>query len=952
MQRARQNPSFGTAAEPLRYLAMVVCLAAVYDIAARFGLSWATVHENITVIWPPSGIVLAVFLRFGMRFWPGAFAGSLLANLATSVGFTTAAGIAAGDTLEGLVAAALLSWTGFDRRLARLPDMLRLVVLGGLASPIVAAGIGATMLCLAGGAAWTNFGPMWTAWWLGDGLSIIVLTPFLLTWSDARPASLSWRAGGEAIAIGAVIVAASAYAFGGLGGGPAHPAVAYAAFPAVLFAAVRFGPRGATASVLLATALAIWAVTVRSGTATTAASPDALTTLQVFAASLAVSALALAAALAEREQALAALRRSEAQTAKTRTLLADAVDSLRDHFLLYDADDRLVLVNKAARDWNPAFADVTRPGTHIADVARAAVKTWHLNHPDIDVEAYVQKRLAEHRNFDAVFEQKFGDRWLRIREFPTSDGGVVVVRMDITQQKEQEAALTETRNQLVSSIEALSDAFALYDAEDRLVLCNSKYKEVYAISADLFVPGARFEDIIREGARRGQYAGADGRVDEFVAERMAAHRDPTGTIEQRLADGRWLRVAERRMPSGHTVGIRTDITELKTAIAALQQSEAKASKAHALLVDALESIDDGFLLWDANDRLVLFNNAIRRMIPDQADFLAPGISFAELVERRVRAGHVVEAIGREDEFLRERVARHQGAPADAIEQTLDSGVWVRIRERRTGEGGMAVVLTDITKLKQREAELIGARSEAISANRTKSEFLAMMSHELRTPLNVVIGFAEILKSQGSMLMPNKVVDYAGDIYEAGRYLLALLNDVLDLSKAEAGKMELQIGPVSVGDIVDRALRMIRERATQRQIALTAEIEPGLPMLEADERKLMQILLNLLSNAVKFTPEGGRVTVTAGCEGDERLAITVIDTGIGIAPENIEKALTAFGQVNNLMTRDQAGTGLGLPLAKRLAELHGGSLELQSKVGAGTTVTLRFPVRPARSAAVA
>jgi len=146
--------------------------------------------------------------------------------------------------------------------------------------------------------------------------------------------------------------------------------------------------------------------------------------------------------------------------------------------------------------------------------------------------------------------------------------------------------------------------------------------------------------------------------------------------------------------------------------------------------------------------------------------------------------------------------------------------------------------------------------------------------------------------------------------------------------------------------------MIRERATQRQITLTEEVEPGLPMLEADERKLMQILLNLLSNAVKFTPEGGRVTVTAASEGDDRLAIAVIDTGIGIAPENIEKALTAFGQVNNLMTRDQAGTGLGLPLAKRLTELHGGSLDLQSTVNGGTTVTLRFPVQRAKSSAVA
>src|SRR5215469_12153556 len=222
MERARTNPLFGTATQPLRYLAMVVCLAAVYDVAARFGLSWATVHENITVIWPPSGIVLAVFLRFGVRFWPGALAGSLLANLATSAGFGTAAGIAVGDTLEDLVAAVLLGWTGFDRHLARLPDILRLVVLGALVSPVIAATTGTALLCRAGPAQWSNFVPMWTAWWLGDGLSIIVLTPFLLTWTEALPTQFTSRATIETIAIGAIIMIATAYAFGGLSGQPAH----------------------------------------------------------------------------------------------------------------------------------------------------------------------------------------------------------------------------------------------------------------------------------------------------------------------------------------------------------------------------------------------------------------------------------------------------------------------------------------------------------------------------------------------------------------------------------------------------------------------------------------------------------------------------------------------------------------------------------------------------------
>ena len=948
MQRAPMNRWLGTASQPVRYLATVVFFAGAYDAAARFGLGWAAPQANVTAIWPPSGLVLAVFLRLGIRYWPAALLGSCLANFATSTGAGPAFGIAIGDTLEGIAAAALLAWAGFDAQLGRLTDILRLIVLGGATAPLVAATVGTTILCLAGLAPWSGYGPVWTAWWLGDGLSIVVLTPFVLAWTAGRPALPSWRAFGEAVAIGAVVLGTTAYAFGGLGSGT-DPEVAYIAFPAVLFAAVRFGARGATAAVLLAIAAAIWAGTAPLGAFAAAWSHGAVT-LQVFAGSLAVSALALAAVLSEREAAFAALRRSEADAARARALLGDAVDSLRDHFVLYDANDRLVLINKSARDWDSRFAAAAVPGAHVSDLVRAAATIRQSLTPDTDVEEIVRQRLSIHRNFTMVTERQFGDRWFQIRLFPTSDGGVVVVRADITDLKRQEAAATEARNQLVESIEAMSDAFALYDADDRLVLCNSKYRETYAISADLLVPGAKFEDVIREGARRGQYADAVGRVDAFVAERMAAHRDPAGMIEQHLTDGRWLRIAERRTPSGFTVGIRTDITELRKAIAALQESEQRASQAHARLVDAIESLDEGFMLWDADDRLVLSNEAMKRLFPEQAHLHVPGLSFAELIEQRVRAGMLPDLAGRGDQFIRDRVAHHRDSPVEALELRLANGVWVRIHERRTREAGMAVILSDITKLKQREADLIAARSDALSASRTKSEFLAMMSHELRTPLNVVIGFAELLRDQGRNLPPAKVVDYADDIFEAGRYLLNLLNDVLDLSKAEAGKMELHMAPVSIADVVGRSLRMIRERAVQRGIAIAEEVAPDLPALEADDRRLIQILLNLLSNAVKFTPEGGRVTVRAAREGSDWLAITVTDTGIGIAPENIEKALTAFGQVNNLMTRDQAGTGLGLPLAKLLTELHGGTLELRSTVNAGTTVTLRFPLSRRTSAA--
>ena len=240
-------------------------------------------------------------------------------------------------------------------------------------------------------------------------------------------------------------------------------------------------------------------------------------------------------------------------------------------------------------------------------------------------------------------------------------------------------------------------------------------------------------------------------------------------------------------------------------------------------------------------------------------------------------------------------------------------------------------------------DLVLARDQAEAANRAKSEFLAAMSHELRTPLNAVIGFSEIIQSEtfgpvGSV----KYRDYAGDIHESGQHLLELINDILDLSKIESGTDDLSEDEIEIPEIVRSALMLVGQRAEQREVKLELEIADRLPALRADRRKLKQVLVNLLSNAVKFTEAGGEVALRAWCRRDSGTVFQITDTGIGIAPEDIPKALSRFGQVDGDLNRQYEGTGLGLPLAKALVELHGGVLDLQSEVGVGTTVTVRFP----------
>jgi signal transduction histidine kinase len=246
------------------------------------------------------------------------------------------------------------------------------------------------------------------------------------------------------------------------------------------------------------------------------------------------------------------------------------------------------------------------------------------------------------------------------------------------------------------------------------------------------------------------------------------------------------------------------------------------------------------------------------------------------------------------------------------------------------------------QLEATAADLETALESAAAASQAKSQFLATMSHELRTPLNAVIGFSEMLANESfGPLGDARYKDYAKTVQDSGRHLLSLINDVLDFSKVDAGRLELQEEELDLGDVIRAALRMVDGQAEAARVRLAAHVSSDLPTLRADQRRVRQVLLNLLSNACKFTPADGEIRVSAFRTPDG-IAISVEDTGIGIAAEDIPRALERFGQVDNALSRKYEGTGLGLPLSKRLMELHGGSLELASTVGVGTIVTVTFP----------
>ena len=276
--------------------------------------------------------------------------------------------------------------------------------------------------------------------------------------------------------------------------------------------------------------------------------------------------------------------------------------------------------------------------------------------------------------------------------------------------------------------------------------------------------------------------------------------------------------------------------------------------------------------------------------------------------------------------------------------SIDVSVWTApLRDAKGEIVGIMKVIADITERKRAESELHAAKEQAEYANRAKSEFLANVSHEVRTPLNAIIGFSEIIMNGllGPIGVP-KYIEYASDIHDSGKHLLEIINEILDLSKIEAGNYELHEGRVELPSCVDFAVRMFGERARDCGVRVETEIENGVPALLGDERAIRQMLINLLSNAIKFTPDGGVITVRAKRHETAGVILSVSDTGIGIGAEDLPKILEPFGQVESAYTRKHSGTGLGLPLVKLMIELHGGELEIDSEPGVGTTVNLLFP----------
>jgi len=460
-------------------------------------------------------------------------------------------------------------------------------------------------------------------------------------------------------------------------------------------------------------------------------------------------------------------------------------------------------------------------------------------------------------------------------------------------------------------------------------------------------------------------------IDLFaIAEQLIAgeidHIDQTFRMQHANGHWIWLRVRCELSRNGegnqHLIGIALDITEQKSLAE-------KSIEADLRLRDAIETISEAFVLWDAGDRLVLCNSHFQKLhkLPDSA--VIPGTSYETVIE----VGCMPEVRTRQQE------SANQAPGARTFEAQLDDGTWLHVSERRTKDGGYVSVGTDITRIKAHEQKLVDndlrlratvidlkrsqvaleqqtieladlaerygqEKARAEEANATKSKFLANMSHELRTPLNAIIGFSEIMESgMFGALGSEKYREYCHDILTSGHYLLEVINDILDMSKIEAGRMQLDMEPLDLSRTLAESLRVVSGRAQDKSLVLDADIEQSIPVV-ADRRAAKQIMVNLLSNAVKFTPEGGKIVVRSHVL-DDRIVLLIADSGIGIAQQSLKRLGRPFEQVESQLTKSYHGSGLGLAIARSLAHLHGGSMKLRSRLGSGTVVRVSLPRRP-------
>lgn len=947
---------------PVIRLRIILLVAFVYFLTARLGLFLALTGTNATSVWPPTGIAMAAIMILGYRVWPGIFLGAFVFNilslLSIHVPFPGASiasiSTAFGNTLEAVIAVFLA------RRYCRqrnpfdgIQDTLTFMVWGALLSTVIAAAIGSASFVAVTGHA-SIFWKMFTVWWLGDSIGAIIVTPAILTFGEDRFAQWDRRKFIEMLCLVCTVVLFLLLIF------LKDIHIEYIIILVLIWTAVRFTRFETSLVILCIAGLAITGTIHGYGPFVMESQNGSILSLQSFNGTIGLSTILLAIVIHERKRARELLEESQSML----QVILDAIP---------------VVVHW--KNLNSIYMGCNRL---FAEYAGMESPAQIIGKTDFDLPWKQFAPLYQTRDAEVIrtgqpllnYEQpgSFSDGsifWMRQSKLPLRNStgeiiGTLSTFEDITDSRRVEEALRESEQKYRDLVENANSIILRWNRIGTILFLNEFGQRLFGFSDEEIVG----KNVIGTITPRTESSGRDLHqlMEDIERDPIAFERNANENIRR---DGSRVSIAwtnravfDDQGQLSEIFSVGTDITEQNRAREALHQSE---ERYRTLFESATEGIflmqGDRFI--DCNPATLLLFACTREEIVGQTPhrFSPPlqpdGSDSAWAAMEKIRAA----AAGVSQHF-EWRHSRYDGTPFDA-EVTLNRIVvnqqslllaFVRdITERKKADNKIRQLLEEVQRhtielekrVAERTADLALAKERAESADRLKSAFLATMSHELRTPLNSIIGFTGILRQGLAGPLNKEQHKQMGMVQTSAHHLLELINDVLDISKIEADQLEVALMPFHFSQSVDKVVAVVRPLAEQKglQLRVNNSLDDN-DRINSDARRIEQILFNLVNNAIKFTESG---SVTIECERVANvIRIRVIDTGIGIRAEDMEKLFKPFSQIDTGTTRSHEGTGLGLSICRKLSEKLGGTMAVESVFGSGSVFTFQVPVTEERA----
>ena len=643
-------------------------------------------------------------------------------------------------------------------------------------------------------------------------------------------------------------------------------------------------------------------------------------------------------------------------------LLKDALDNLRNGLAVYDTELRLDVFNPRYLEIYGLKPNDLVQGMTFAEARKVRVRKGHPvftedGRPLQDIFAGGgQQTSTTAGEGEAIVV--INKRTIRVSRNARVGGGWVVMFADITEQREAEVARAIQNEQFKDALATIRQGVAMYDHEDNLVVHNQRFLEINRLTPDDVKPGTKLRDIIVRFLESGLSK-------DTVEERMRKYHPPDGNRQsfsdlRADEDGKVYQLERHPRPEGGWVVVHQDVTERERARQGLERSERAQRLQSQLFKDALDNMGYGLNVFDADGRILVYNKQYLEMTGLTEADVPPGATAREIISRRNEIGIFPESADEFDAKHREelqnnRMFEHRQHSVNG--RVMHSAFYPR------NLGGWVVLHRDVTEEVKTQAEKQAAAEEAerlrqqeqaaVAANEAKSAFLAVMSHEIRTPMNAIIGLSSALLESG---VSGEQRHLADTIFESSNGLLRLLNDILDISKLDAGRVEFEAAPFSFTATIDHAISIIKARAAEKGLEVRSNVDSAIPpAIVGDQARIRQVILNLLTNATKFT-EAGVVEVSArnlgSVDGKITIECSVRDTGIGIAPDKIGKLFNEFSQADASIHRRFGGTGLGLAISKRIIGQMGGDIRVESTPGVGTTFTFTLTFAATEASALA